>query len=120
MGRGLYETEPAFRAALDECDALLRGHLDRPLLDVLYGEPKDTALLDRTAYTQPALFAVEYALSRLWHSWGIRPGAVLGHSVGEYAAACVAGVFGLEDALTLVTARASLMQRLCEPGAMLA
>ncbi|MEU7043561.1 thioester reductase domain-containing protein [Streptomyces varsoviensis] len=120
MGRGLYETEPAFRAALDECDALLRGHLDRPLPDVLYGEPKDTALLDRTAYTQPALFAVEYALSRLWHSWGIRPGAVLGHSVGEYAAACVAGVFGLEDALTLVTARASLMQRLCEPGAMLA
>ncbi|MFE7115632.1 thioester reductase domain-containing protein [Streptomyces sp. NPDC057654] len=120
MGRGLYATEPAFRAALDECDALLRDRIDRPLLDVLYGDAQDTALLDRTAYTQPALFAVEYALSRLWHSWGIRPGAVLGHSVGEYVAACVAGVFGLEDALTLVTARAALMQRLCEPGAMIA
>ncbi|MEV0263621.1 thioester reductase domain-containing protein [Streptomyces sp. NPDC050617] len=120
MGRGLYDTEPAFRAALDECDALLRGRLDRPLLDVLYGGAQDTALLDRTAYTQPVLFAVEYALSRLWRSWGIRPGAVLGHSVGEYVAACVAGVFGLEDGLALVTARAALMQRLCEPGAMIA
>ncbi|MFI6338848.1 thioester reductase domain-containing protein [Streptomyces sp. NPDC050535] len=120
MGRGLYDTEPVFRAAFDECATLLRDHLDRPLFDVLHGSPDDTALLDRTAYTQPALFAVEYALTRLWRSWGIRPAAVLGHSVGEYVAACVAGVFSLEDGLALVSARAGLMQRLCEPGAMIA
>ncbi|MET7904987.1 thioester reductase domain-containing protein [Streptomyces sp. NPDC005355] len=120
MGRRLYATEPVFRAGLDECDALLRDHLHRPLLDILHGSTDDTALLDRTACTQPALFAVEYALTRLWRSWGIRPGAVLGHSVGEYVAACVAGVFSLEDALALVTARAGLMQRLCAPGAMIA
>lgn len=118
MGRGLYETEPAFRTALDRCAELLRPLLDRPLLEVLYGGGADAALLDRTAYTQPALFAVEYALSELWRSWGVRPSAVAGHSVGEYVAACVAGVFSLADALRLIATRARLMESLSEPGAM--
>src|SRR6185312_4936858 len=102
MGRHLYATQPTFRAALDRCAAILVGELEMPLLDVLYGDA--TALLNETAYTQPALFAVEYALAQLWRSWGVRPAAVLGHSIGEYVAGCVAGVFSLEDGLRLVAA----------------
>ncbi len=123
MGRQLYETEPLFRRTLDECDAILRP-LDVPLLDLLYPKAKepDTGspdrTLDRTVYTQPALFALEYALARLWQSWGLIPDAVMGHSVGEYAAACIAGVFGLEDGLKLIAARGRLMQTRCETGEM--
>ena len=91
MGKQLYDTQPVFRAAVDECAGLLRGELERPLLEVLWGAATD--LLEQTAYTQPALFAVEYALAELWQSWGIEPAVVLGHSVGEYVAACVAGVY---------------------------
>ena len=88
---------PVFRAALDRCAELLRSHLDKPLLSVLYPRGRRAVSpLDETAYTQPALFALEYALAELWKSWGIQPSAVLGHSVGEYAAACVAGVFSLK------------------------
>ncbi|MDT0346928.1 type I polyketide synthase [Streptomyces litchfieldiae] len=119
MGRGLHETEPVFRAALDRCDEALRPLLERPLLSVLYGDAEAQALLDRTEYTQPALFAVEYALAELWRSWGVQPGAVMGHSVGEFVAACVAGVLAPEDAARLVAARARLMQSLPEPGAMI-
>src|SRR5581483_8579174 len=118
MGRGLYETQPTFRRALERCDAALRGELARPLLDVLYGA--DGGLIDETAYAQPALFAVEYALAELWRSWGIRPALVLGHSVGEYAAACVAGLFSVEDGLRLIAARGRLMQALPGAGAMAA
>ncbi len=121
MGRQLYETEPLFRRTLDECDAILRP-LDVPLLDLLYpetGKP-DTGLLDQTAYTQPALFALEYALAGLWQSWGVTPDAVMGHSFGEYAAACIAGVFGPEDGLKLIATRGRLMQTRCETGDMLA
>ncbi|MCC6456162.1 MAG: acyltransferase domain-containing protein, partial [Caldilineaceae bacterium] len=119
MGRDLYAHSPVFRAVLDECDALLRPHLPHSLLSVLYGDdPALTALLDETAYTQPALFAVEYALAMLWQSWGIHPAAVMGHSVGEYVAACVAGVMSLGDGLTLITQRARLMQSLPKAGAM--
>ena len=117
MGRRLYDTQPTFRRALEKCAAILRGHLDRPLLDLLH-DPQCAPLLGQTAYTQPALFSLEYALAELWRSWGVRPNAVLGHSLGEFVAACVAGVFGLEDALKLVTARGRLMQSLEEPGTM--
>jgi len=118
MGRGLYETQPAFRRALDRCDAILRPLLEKPLLDVLFGASQ--GVLDDTAYTQPALFSLEHALAELWRSWGIRPAAVIGHSVGEFVAAAVAGVFGLEDALRLVAARGRLMQALPRDGAMAA
>ncbi|KAA3665503.1 MAG: SDR family NAD(P)-dependent oxidoreductase, partial [Chloroflexi bacterium] len=119
MGRQLYATQPAFRAALDECDALLRPYLDRPLLSVLYPENHESPIND-TAYTQPALFAIEYALAQLWQSWGIKPAAVMGHSVGEYVAACVAGVFSLKDGLKLIAERGRLMQDLPQNGAMAA
>src|SRR5262249_23587021 len=120
MGRGLYETEPVFREALERCAAILEPHLEAPLLSVLYPEPGQASALDETGLTQPGLFALEYALFELWRSWGITPDAVIGHSVGEYVAACVAGVFTLEDGLKLVAARGRLMQSLPAGGAMLA
>ncbi len=109
MGQTLYRSEPVFREALDRCDKILSPHLDRSIVEVMH---TDTGgLVDQTLYTQPALFAFEYALSELWRSWGVRPAAVMGHSVGEYTAACVAGVFSLEDGLALIAARARLMQQ---------
>ncbi len=123
MARTLYQAQPAFRAALDHCAALLQPQLDRPLLDLLFdaADPNDRAHpLHQTAYTQPALFAIEYALAELWRSWGITPQAVLGHSVGEYVAAVLAGVFSLEDGLRLIVARGRLMQALPAGGAMAA
>jgi acyl transferase domain-containing protein/acyl carrier protein len=118
MGRALYETQPAFKASLDRSAAILDRELDVPLLDLLYGGAADR--LNETAYTQPTLFAVEYALAELWRGWGIEPSILLGHSIGEYVAACVAGVFSLEDALKLVVARGRLMQALPRGGGMLA
>ena len=118
MGRELFETERQFRRALETCDEILRPSLGIPLLDVLYPEPGAPSPLDQTVYTQPCLFAVEYALSELWKSWGIEPSAVMGHSVGEYVAACIAGVFSLEDGLKLISARARLMQSLPGNGKM--
>ena len=104
-GRQLYDTEPAFRRALLECDALLRGRLQPGLLQAMYAAAGQPALPEQAAHARLVLFAIEYALAMLWQSWGIRPAAVLGRGVGEYAAATVAGVFRLEDALALVTAR---------------
>jgi myxalamid-type polyketide synthase MxaC len=118
MGRELYDTHPAFRRTLDRCAELLGPHLDRPLLSVMYPASGDEPLIDETAYAQPALFALEVALAELWRSWGVEPDAVIGHSVGEYAAAYVAGVFSLEDAVALVAARGRLMQALPRDGEM--
>ncbi len=122
MGRELHTREPVFREALDQCARLLQPHLGLDLRHILYPpearREEAAARLDQTALTQPALFAVEYALARLWESWGIRPRALLGHSLGEYVAACLAGVFSLEDALALVATRGRLIQEL-PPGAML-
>ena len=120
MGLRLYDTSPTFRKALDQCDELLRPHLDRPLLSLLYSQEKQSTLLDQTIYTQPAMFALEYALYKLWSSWGLQPNFVLGHSVGEYVAACVAGVFSLENGLKLVAERARLMQAEPSGGRMVA
>jgi acyl transferase domain-containing protein len=118
MGRQLYQTQPSFRQALDSCDEILRSYLDRSLVEVLYPKAGQASPLDKTAYTQPALFALGYALAQLWRSWGAEPSVVMGHSVGEYAAACVAGVFNLHDALKLIAARGRLMQNLPEEGEM--
>ncbi|NEO77944.1 beta-ketoacyl synthase N-terminal-like domain-containing protein [Moorena sp. SIO4G3] len=120
MGRELYEQEPIFRKTLEQCDTILRLYQQKPLLSVLYPEPGETSPIDETAYTQPALFAIEYALAQLWKSWGIEPDVVMGHSVGEYVAACVAGVFSLEDGLKLIASRGSLMQALPADGEMVA
>jgi acyl transferase domain-containing protein/cyclopropane fatty-acyl-phospholipid synthase-like methyltransferase/aryl carrier-like protein len=120
MGRRLYETQPTFRRTIDRCDEILRPVLDVPLLDAIYPDAGVSTPLDDTAYTQPALFAVEYALAELWKSWGVEPSFVLGHSVGEYVAACVAGVFGLEDGLKLIAERGRLMSALPREGRMVA
>jgi acyl transferase domain-containing protein/acyl-CoA synthetase (AMP-forming)/AMP-acid ligase II/dienelactone hydrolase len=119
MGRELYETQPRFREAIDRCDEVLRKYIDKSLFNVLYSTPGSSDVHE-TAYTQPALFALEYAIAQLWQSWGIQPEIILGHSVGEYVAACLAGVFSLEDGLKLIAARAQLMQALPQAGGMVA
>lgn len=118
MGKELYETQPGFRAIIDECDRILRLYLEKPLLEILYPSSSDTSI-NETKYTQTAIFALEYALCKLWQSWGINPEIVMGHSVGEYVAATIAGVFSLEDGLKLIAARGKLMQTLA-PGGMVA
>ncbi|MFH8349507.1 SDR family NAD(P)-dependent oxidoreductase [Streptomyces sp. NPDC018045] len=121
MADELYAGEPVFRAAVDRCAAVLTAELDRDVRDLLVhgaGDEEAERLLARTEYAQPALFTLEYALARLWNAWGITPGAMIGHSLGEYVAACLAGVFTLDDALRLVSLRGRLMQRQA-PGAML-
>ncbi|WP_327709283.1 type I polyketide synthase [Streptomyces sp. NBC_00464] len=118
MGRQLHDTEPVFRRAFDRCADLLATHGERTLKDVVFAPDGDD--LARTSWTQPALFAVEYALAELWQSWGVRPSALIGHSVGEYAAACVAGAVDLPDALRLIALRGRLMESVRTPGAMLA
>ena len=115
MGRELYETQPVFRCVIEQCAEILRREgID--LLQILF-EAEDE--INQTQFTQPVLFSFEYALAKLWQVWGIEPAVVLGHSLGEYVAACVAGVFSPEDGLKLVTARGRLMQELPKGGAML-
>jgi acyl transferase domain-containing protein/SAM-dependent methyltransferase len=119
MGRHMYVASAVFREAIDRCDARLEGELDRRLPEILFGEQADV-LLENPTYVQPGLFAFEYALAELWRSWGIRPSAVMGHSLGEYAAACVAGALDLDDALRLVAARGRLTSQLPRTGCMAA
>ena len=116
MGRELYETESVFREEVDRCAEILKSQLGFDLRDVLY--PADdqreaaTQKISQTYITQPALFVTEYALAKQWMAWGVKPEAMIGHSIGEYVAACLAGVFALEDALRLVALRGRLIQDL--------
>jgi acyl transferase domain-containing protein/acyl carrier protein len=123
MGRDLYDAKPVFREQVDRCVEHLKPHLGLDLRKLLYPADKDaeeaSEQLRQTRFTQPAMFTVDYALAQLWMSWGIMPAAMVGHSLGEYVAATLAGVFELEDALALVAERARLMQEL-PPGSMLA
>ncbi|MCY7392654.1 MAG: acyltransferase domain-containing protein, partial [Leptolyngbyaceae cyanobacterium CAN_BIN12] len=118
MGQQLFDSQPIFRQTILRCDELFRPYLDQSLVSLLYPTQDNTPDLTQTAYTQPALFAIEYALAQLWQDWGIQPAAVLGHSLGEYVAACIAGVLSLEDAVHLVIHRSRLMQSLSEGGMM--
>ena len=112
MAAQLYRTHSVFRQAIDRCHALAEPYLEDGLLDVIFAQDSDAALVNRTDYTQPALFAVEYALAELLKSWGIAPDAVIGHSLGEFVAACAADVMTLEDAMRLVIARGALMRQM--------
>jgi acyl transferase domain-containing protein/acyl carrier protein len=118
MGRKLYETQPKFRQAFDCCNEILRFSLKCSLVEILYSESATSSLLKEPAYSQPALFAIEYALFQLWKSWGIEPSAVMGYGVGEFVAACVAEVFSLSDSLKLIAERGRLMQALPQQGEM--
>ncbi|MEM7127273.1 MAG: amino acid adenylation domain-containing protein [Chloroflexota bacterium] len=119
MGRRLYETQQVFRSTLDKCDEILRPHLDHSLIEIMYPQEDEQAeLIHQTRYAQPALFALEYSLAQMWASWGIVPDMVLGHSLGELIAACVAGVFDLEEGLEFVAKRGQLMQSLPDDGLM--
>jgi acyl transferase domain-containing protein/surfactin synthase thioesterase subunit len=120
MGAELYRHQPVFRQEVDRCAEIVANRLGQPLRDVLFGDDPDSILIDETAYTQPALFAVQAGLIALWRSWGIAPDVVLGHSVGEFAAAYCAGVYTLEQLLGLLADRARLMQGLPRDGVMAA
>jgi acyl transferase domain-containing protein len=123
MGRALHDREPVFRAEVDRCAAILQQHLDLDIRKVLYPEPAGRAdaetKIDETWITQPAIFVTEYALAKLWLSWGVKPSVLIGHSIGEYVCAVLAETFTLEDALALLSVRARLMQAL-PAGSMLA
>ncbi|MBO3747420.1 type I polyketide synthase [Streptosporangiaceae bacterium NEAU-GS5] len=121
MGRAAYDQYQVFRETVDECDRLFAPHLGRSIRELMLDEtPGAEALLNQTGFTQPALFTLEYALARLWLSWGVRPNTMIGHSIGEVVAATVAEVFSLPDAVKLVAARARLMQSVRAPGGMTA
>ena len=120
MGERLYESEPVFRAVLDRCDQLIREERGTSLLDVMFERDGAAGDLDEPQWTQPTVYALECALTALWGSVGIRPSAVLGHSLGEIAAAQAAGVFSLEDGLRLASARGRLLGALPRSGAMAA
>ncbi len=120
MGEALYETEPAFRAVLDRCDRVLSTEREVALTDVMFGRDGTDGLLDDPSWTQPAIYALECALVALWESVGVRPSVVLGHSLGEIAAAQAAGVFTVEEGLRYAAARGTLMGTTRRDGAMAA
>ncbi|QWR77834.1 amino acid adenylation domain-containing protein [Candidatus Magnetomonas plexicatena] len=117
MGKDLYQSLEVFRNAMDACDAIAKPITGKSIIEIIYGN-EDADLINETLYTQPAIFSVEYALAMLWLSWGVKPSAVMGHSIGQYVAACVAGVFSLTDAVTLVCERGRLIQSLTKDGSM--
>lgn len=124
MGLGLYETEQTFRDHVDECCEILKGEMNLDLRDILYPLSEDDEAeaadqLKQTSFTQPALFTIEYALAKLWMEWGLKPNAMVGHSIGEYVAACLAGVMTLPEALSVVAMRGRLMESM-PGGSMLA
>lgn len=119
MGQDLYATTPEFRDSIDTLSALFHRHIGIPLTDLLFDKDKHKEKIKQTQYAQPALFAVEYAIAQLLRSWGIEPSIVLGHSLGEYVAACYSGLLPLEDAARVVSARGRIMQSMA-PGRMLA
>ncbi|RYD19293.1 MAG: acyltransferase domain-containing protein, partial [Verrucomicrobiaceae bacterium] len=120
MGREIYDSEPTFKAAVDECAMLLRPLIQHDVRATLFPSPNEVEAaerdINRTALTQPCIFVIEYALAKLWISWGIQPALLIGHSIGEYVAAVLAGTFKLENALQLLATRARLMQELPSGG----
>lgn len=119
MGKDLYEQHPIFKENLDKCASILRQYFSESILDILFAEEAHKEKINNTLYTQPLLFSVEYSMAQLWQSWGVRPSFLLGHSLGEYVAACIGGIFDLKDALKLVATRAKLMASLPEGGSMI-
>lgn len=121
MGRALYDRHPVFRHHLDTCDRLFAPYLGRSIKELMLGQASGSDQdINQTLYTQPALFALEYAAAQLWISWGVKPNVLLGHSIGEIVAATIAGLFALPDAVKLVATRARLMQSVSAPGGMIA
>ena len=120
MAEELFEAHAPFREVLERCDEALAADLSPGLLDILYGSARSRALVHRTDYGNPVFFALEYALARLWMSWDITPAYVIGHSVGEFAAACTAGVFRMEDGIRLVAKQGKMLHALPSGGGMLA
>ena len=118
MGRALYDHHPIFRKTLQRLDETFYETVGTSLLSVLYPKSKNDSRINDTVFTQPALFALEYALAELWRSWGVEPNIVLGHSIGEYVACCVADILSPEDGLRLIAHRASLMQQVSQDGQM--
>ncbi len=118
--RELYQTHPGFRRRIDAFDQMLREYWDRSLISVLYAEPGQDSPIDQLDYAQPVVFVLEYALAELWMSWGIQPDMLLGHSTGELAAACIAGVFSVEDGLKLAVHRGRLLQQQVPEGSNIA
>lgn len=118
MGKLLYDTNPVFRQSFDQCDKLFEAHLLKSLVELVYGENATDQMIEKTAYAQPLIFAVEFALLKMWEDYGIKPDLVMGHSIGEYAAAVAAGIISLEDAVKLVSARSRLMDQAPGIGSM--
>jgi len=119
MGKELYETQPYFKKTLDYCDKIYHDLTGNSILEILFTEKRETDLIHQTEYAQPALFALEYSLDMLLRSWGIRPDFVMGHSLGEFSAACSSGLLSVEEGMRFVTQRGMLMGKLTAAGKML-